>query len=140
MFPVVKDHIRTMLSLKNNFTYKYSSAKNIYCITDRKCASTHRMGVYSIAHKNERAVVGFTDFKQCHVYVRRLQQDMNNLEIDAVRLDLKEIKYICHLMKLPVCVIMNESDREEDEFDVHYIRPAEDIIASSISETYHQSD
>lgn len=129
-----------MLTLNNNFTYKYSSAKNIYCITDRKCASTHRMGVYSVPHKNERAVIGFTDFNQCHVYVRRLQQDTNNLDIDAVHLDVSEVKYISYLMKLPVCVIMNESDQEEDQFDVHYIRPAEEITVSSISETYHQTD
>lgn len=134
-----------MLTLKNNFTYKYSTCKHIYCITDRKCASSHRMGVYSVPHKNERVVIGFADFEQCYVYVGRLQQEMNNLEIEAVRLDLNEVKYISCLMKLPVCVILNEGDQENESghFDVHYHRlrsDVDEIRVSSFAETCHQTD
>lgn len=114
-----------MIQLRNNYSYKFTNAKHVYCIVqDRNVRSPH-YSLYSVPHTTihttSNVLIGFVDPKFCDNISRMLQEKQCSKDIAPARIELDEFKYIGNMMNLPVVVIINKHEGAlPEQFELYY--------------------
>lgn len=134
----------SIITFSNNFTYKYTTAKKVYCITNNKwCGSTRHINLYTVPHvaretkQKDNVILGFTDPNVCSVYVNNLRMGQGDASIEAIYMDFDDVKDISFMMKLAFTLVLNERINEgsgEDIFDIYYHKA---VAPTSYAQSYH---
>jgi hypothetical protein len=96
-----------MITLHNNYSFKYTKSKHVYCILEKKILNTSRGAFYSISK----------DHTTCIQNTHRLRHLLNNSEITHTKMELQDLKYIANLMKLELAIIICEKN---DSYEIYY--------------------
>ena len=107
-----------MIKLHNNYSFKFTKTKHVYCILEKKVLNTSRGAFYSVSKDNtKRVLLGYENENICIQNTHRLRHAMNNPEITYTKINLDDIKYIARLMKLELAVIIAEHN---DSYEIYY--------------------
>ncbi len=107
-----------MITLHNNYSFKFTKSKHVYCILEKKVLNTSRGAFYSVSKDNtKRVLLGYENENTCIQNTHRLRHLLNNPEITHTKIELQDIKYIANLMKLELAIIICESD---DSYEIYY--------------------
>ena len=109
-----------MITLHNNYSFKFTKSKHVYCILEKKVLNTSRGAFYSVSKDNtKRVLLGYENEYTFVQNAHRLRHLLNNPDITHSKIDLQDMKYIASLMKLELAIILCERD---DSYEIYYSR------------------
>ena len=107
-----------MIALHNNYSFKFSDTKHVYCILAKKPLNIARAAFYSVSKDNtKRVILGYTNENTCIRDTNRLKVMLNEPEITCEKMPLEDVKYIASLMKMELAVILCENN---DKYEIYY--------------------
>ena len=101
-----------MITLHNNYSFKFTKSKHVYCILEKKVLNTSRGAFYSVSKDNtKRVLLGYENEYTCVQNAHRLRHLLNNpADMFAAKLPFFSIlrvrlqKFIVLRERLQTCV------------------------------------
>lgn len=117
-----------MITLNDNYTYKFTNSKHVYCISRARTHHLTKVVYYTIPHVKKsttdipNAILGFTDLKPCIRCVEQLRNMHEDDRIVPFQVSLDDVKYMGAIMNIPLIVVIGDvrSKGSNGMYEIYY--------------------
>lgn len=117
-----------MITLNDNYSYKYTNSKNIYCISRTRTHHLTKVVYYTIPHTKKgviatpNAILGFTELRPCIRCVEHLRHIHEDDRIVPFQVSLEDVKYMGAIMNLPLVVVIGDVRKKDSDgtYEIYY--------------------